>query len=220
MKICVIIPVYNECEAVGFVVESVLQKGLDVLVINDGSTDESGTVALEHGAQVITNPSKTGKGASLRRGFQKALEEGYDGVITMDGDGQHDAQDLEKILVKAQANPHSIINGTRMTDPRGMPLVRFLTNKVMSWMISWVCRQKISDTQCGFRYIDAGILRAITLSSQSYEIETETLIKASRAGFPIYSVPVRTIYSSEKSKVHPVKDTIRFLRYFFKELCR
>jgi len=218
MKICVIIPVYNECEAVGFVVKSVLQKGLDVLVINDGSTDESGTVALEHGARVITNPAKTGKGASLRRGFQKVLEEDYDGVITMDGDGQHDAQDLDKILHKAQACPHSIVNGTRMTDPHGMPLVRFLTNKVMSWMISLVCRQKISDTQCGFRYIDTGILQTITLASESYEIETETLIKASRAGFPVYCVPVRTIYSSEKSKVHPVKDTIRFLKYFLKEL--
>ena len=220
MKICVIIPVYNECETIGFVVESVLHKGLDVFVINDGSTDQSGVVAKEHGARVLNNDRKTGKGASLRRGFQQVLEHGYEGVITMDGDGQHDAQDLTKILHKAQAQPLSIVNGTRMANPQGMPLIRFLTNKVMSWMISTVCRQKISDTQCGFRYIHADILRKISLESNSYEIETESLIKASRAGFPVYSVPVRTIYSKEKSKVDPVKDTIRFFRYFIKELRR
>ena len=218
MKICVVIPIYNECETVGFVVESVQNKGLDVIVVNDCSTDESGVIARERGAMIIENECRGGKGASLRRGFQKALEQGYDAVIAMDGDGQHDAEDIVKIVRKAEVCPVSVVNGTRMANVQGMPFIRLVTNKVMSWMISCVCHQKISDTQCGFRYVHADILRRISLASTGYEIETEILIKSSRQGFPIYSVPIRTIYSNEKSKVHPVKDTIRFIKYFIKEL--
>lgn len=218
MKLCVVIPIYNECETIGFVVDSIRRKDLDVLVVNDGSSDESGCIAEDQGAVVINNDGKTGKGASLRRGFRYALEHGYDGVIAMDGDGQHDAEDIDKIIRMAEANSQAIINGTRMSNSKGMPLIRFLTNKVMSWMISCACRQRISDTQCGFRYISAKILRSISLESTGYEIETEVLIKSCRAGFSVYSVPIRTIYSSEKSKVHPIKDTVRFIKYFINEL--
>jgi glycosyltransferase involved in cell wall biosynthesis len=218
MKLCVVIPIYNECETIGMVVDSVRLKGIDVVVINDGSTDASGEVAQEHGATVIHNPVKSGKGSSLRRGFQYILEKGYDGVIAMDGDGQHDADDIEKFFRLAETYPCSIVNGSRMADVKGMPFIRLVTNKFMSWMISRVCRQRIPDTQCGYRYISAEILRAISLKAAEYEIETEVLIKASRAGFSIYSVPVRTIYSNEKSNIHPVKDTFRFFRYFLNEL--
>jgi len=220
MKICVVIPVYNEGEAVGFVVDSARRKGLDVLVVNDGSTDSSGATARDHGARVLDNPVKTGKGASLRRGFEEALARGYDGVVAMDGDGQHDAEDLDKILRTAREHPASVVTGSRMSSVKEMPFIRLVTNKVMSWMISCLCRCRIADTQCGYRYIGADVLRAVSLESSGYEIESEVLIKACRAGFPVYSVAVRTIYSSEKSKIRPVKDTGRFLTYFFKAIRR
>lgn len=218
MKICIVVPIYNECETVGFVVDSIRRKGFDVIVVNDGSTDESGVIAEERGAVVLNNLNKTGKGASLVRGFKRALESGYDGVIAMDGDGQHDAEDLEKIICLAEAHPRSIVTGTRMANAKEMPIIRFLTNKFMSWLISLACGQKISDTQCGFRYISADILRHIEFVSTGYEIETEVLMKACRAKYSIYSVPVRTIYSNEKSKIRPVRDTFRFFKLFFKEL--
>lgn len=218
MKICVVIPIYNECETIGFVVDSVLRKGFDAIVVNDGSTDASEVIAQERGAKVISNEHKTGKGASLRRGFEQALEDGYDAVIAMDGDGQHDAEDLCKFTRMAESNPQTVINGTRMANTKGMPLIRLITNKLMSWMISLVCRQKIPDTQCGFRYIHTDILRKISLHSTAYEIETEMLIQSASKGYPIYSVPIRTIYSKEKSKVRPVQDAIRFIKYFSHEL--
>jgi glycosyltransferase involved in cell wall biosynthesis len=218
MRICVVIPVYNEGEAVGFVVDGVRRKGFDVVVVNDGSTDSSGIVAQEHGAIVLHNSVKTGKGSSLRRGFDYALKHNYDGAVAMDGDGQHDAEDLDKIIRLAHEHPVSVVTGSRMSNVKAMPRIRLMTNKVMSWMISRVCGCRIFDTQCGFRYISAEILRHIVLESSGYEIESEVLIKSCRAGYPVYSVNVCTIYSSEKSKIHPVKDTWRFLRYFLKEI--
>lgn len=218
MRLCVVVPVYNESETIGVVVDSIRRKDLDIVVVNDGSTDESGRIAEQHGAVVIHHDTKHGKGFSLRRGFQYALEHGYDGVIAMDGDGQHEAEDIEKIIRLAHEHPFSIVNGCRMTDPKGMPLVRRLTNQVMSAMISCVCRQKIADTQCGYRYISANILRGLSFESCGYEIETEVLIKACRAGYPVFSIPIHTIYSGEKSKICPIKDTARFLKYFLKAI--
>lgn len=220
MKCCVVIPIYNECETIGFIVDSLRRKGFDVYVVNDGSTDESEIIAQDRGAVVISSEHKTGKGASLVRGFDHVRDLGYDGVIAMDGDGQHDIEDIDKILRLAESQPRAIVNGTRMFNAKGMPFVRFMTNKFMSWLISWACGQKISDTQCGFRYISMEILRNIDLCSTGYEIETELLMKACRKQYPVLSVPVRTIYSSEKSKVRPVRDTIRFFRFFFQEVFR
>jgi len=218
MNLCVIIPIYNECEAIGMVVDSIRRKVIDVIVVNDGSTDASGIIAQEHGAIVLNNNAKSGKGSSLRRGFQYALEQGYDGVIAMDGDGQHDADDLGKIVRMAEAHPVSIVAGSRMSNVKEMPLIRITTNKVMSWAISCVCHQKIPDTQCGYRYISGEILKKISLGCTDYEIETEVLIKSCRAGYLVYSVPIHTIYSNEKSKIRPWRDTMRFLKYFLKEL--
>ncbi len=217
MNIGIVIPVHNEHEAVGDVIDRIRRKGFDVVVINDGSTDRSGEIAEQHGAVVITNAMKMGKGASLRRGFAYILEQKYDGIVTVDGDGQHDADDLDAIVQMAETYPQSVIVGSRMSCVHDMPIIRLMTNKIMSWMISGLCGQNILDTQCGYRYIGTEILHSILLESTGYEIETEVLVKACRAGYPVYSVPVRTIYSCEKSKIHPLRDTWRFLKYFLKE---
>ncbi len=91
------------------------------------------------------------------------------------------------------------------------------TADIMSSIISFFCRQEILDTQCGFRFISTSVLRAVDLSSSDYEIESEVLMKAAKKKFPIFSVPVKTIYSTERSKINPARDTIRFFRYIFRE---
>ncbi len=218
MNICVIIPVHNEANTIGSLVESLKQKNLDTVVIDDGSCDLSGMIARQKGADVIFHEGKKGKGSSLKEGFQYALEKNYEAVIAMDGDGQHDPGDIEQFLNLAQQFPVSVINGSRMRDHQKMPWVRYLTNKFMSLLISLSCRQSIPDTQCGFRYISCGILKEIQLTSNEFEIETEILMKAAKKGFRIYSVPIKTIYRNEKSKIAPFKDTLRFFGYFFREL--
>ena len=220
MKICIIIPMLNEARTIGQLVQAVRAKGLDVVVIDDGSTDGGGAIAQAKGAVVITHEQRKGKGASLQDGFNYAVTHQYEGVVTMDGDGQHAVEDLDGFLNKARQFPQDIISGTRMNNCENMPWLRRRTNQFMSWLISVVCKQNIPDTQCGYRYISCKVLKEIRLVCKDFEIESEVLIQASRKGFKVYAVPVKTIYSGEVSKINPVRDTIRFFVYISKEFFR
>lgn len=218
MKICIVVPAHNESKEIDRVLDAIKGQGLDVVVIDDGSTDDCGTIARQRGVVVLRNETRQGKGVSLQRGFDYALKKGYDGVITMDGDGQHDPQDLPLFLKKAGQERACVIVGTRMQNTQGMPWVRNMTNRVMSAFISRICKQDVPDTQCGYRYISCEILRQIQIMSNDFEIETEILIKASKKGYRIYSVPIKTIYRNEESKIRPLKDTVRFFAYITREM--
>lgn len=218
MKVCIVIPVYNESQNLGSLLVKLKGQKPDVLVVDDGSSDGCSDIAKKYTGTVIRNDAQQGKGYSLKVGFNYALQKGYDGVLTMDGDGQHEPDDIPKFLKEAARLKSCIVNGNRMESAKNMPFIRLLTNRFMSFMISSVCRQKIPDTQCGYRYISADVLQALVFESNGFEIETEILIKASKKGFTIVSVPIRTIYQGEVSHIHPIRDTIRFFSYFFKEI--
>jgi hypothetical protein len=136
----------------------------------------------------------------------------------MDADGQHLASDIPYFLRLAGSSDGGIFIGNRMNKPRTMPSVRLLTNKVMSWLISKVARQRIPDTQCGFRLIKKEVLEKVKLNTAKFETESELLVKAARAGFKIESVPIKAIYAGEKSQINPFVDTLRFIRFMFKEV--
>ncbi len=218
MKICVLIPAHNEQKEISRLVEQVRAKALDVIVVDDGSVDQTALLAQNAGAYVLSNQQRQGKGFSLKRGFAYLLEQGYQGVVAMDADGQHDPADLDGFLAAAKDKTMCVVNGTRMKNAAGMPLVRRITNRLMSAMISGICRRSIEDTQCGYRYISADVLRKISLVSNDFEIETEVLIKSCRAGAEIISVPIQTIYRDEKSKINPIKDTVRFFSFLWRDL--
>ncbi len=217
-KICILIPAHNEARAIAGVVKAARVKGLDVIVVDDGSSDDSARLAREAGAEVLVNFKNQGKGFSLQRGFDHIISRDYDALITMDADGQHAVEDLDSFVDLFNARHPDIICGNRMTDHKGMPFVRFITNKVMSGLISLVCRQTIHDTQCGYRLISCHVLRNVLLSSSAFEIESEVLIKASKKKYRIASVPVRTIYGDEVSKINPFFDTARFIIYIVREM--
>ncbi|MDD3374749.1 MAG: glycosyltransferase family 2 protein [Candidatus Omnitrophica bacterium] len=218
MRICVVIPVHDEAATIGNLVQEIRCKSLDVVVIDDGSADDSGKIAEEKGAVIIHHCEKLGKGVSLRDGFAYAVDNGYDGVVAMDGDGQHAVCEIDSFIQIAKQHSESIVSGSRMKNCDNMPLIRRLTNQAMSSLISAICRQKVPDSQCGFRYISTKILKVIKLSSSDFEIETEVLIKASRKGFKIYSIPVQSIYRNELSKINPFIDTIRFFIFIIKQV--
>jgi glycosyltransferase involved in cell wall biosynthesis len=212
MKLCVLIPAYNEAGHIGTLVGSIRQRNLDVVVVDDGSGDGTARAAQEAGADVLRHDRNLGKGAALATGFSHCLAHGYDAVMTVDGDGQHHPEDIQQFISRAERDG-DIIVGDRLHSPHAMPLVRLLTNRCMSWIISGVAGQRIPDTQCGFRLIKRRVLETIALSTSKYEIESEILIKAARSGFTIVSVPVKSIYRDEKSHINPFVDTIRFIRY-------
>lgn len=217
MKICIVIPVYNEEKNIGALVEALKGRHLDVVVVNDGSSDQSAAMARNKGAIVINHEKRSGKGLALRHGFEYILQNHYDGAITMDGDGQHDVEDIDGFIAKAQDNNDCVITGSRMANPKGMPFIRLIVNKAMSAMISAVCGQRISDTQCGYRYIGSRVLKNIHLSCSDFEIESEVLIQASKNGFKITCIPIKTIYRDENSKINPLIDTFRFFVYITRE---
>jgi glycosyltransferase involved in cell wall biosynthesis len=218
MKSCILIPTYNEAKEIGRLIQEIRLQGLDVLVVDDGSTDTTFQIAVKNGAIAIKNEKNEGKGASLNKGFKLALSRGYDVVITMDGDGQHLPQDIPAFLRMARDSSSPVFVGNRMNSTMNMPWVRILTNKFMSWFVSRLAGQRIPDSQCGFRLLKKEALQKLNLMTSKFEIESEMLIQAGRLGFKIESVPVTTVYSDEKSRINPFVDTLRFIRFVIKEL--
>lgn len=212
MKLCVLIPSYNESKTIAQVVQGLLKLGLVVYVVDDGSSDGTAEAARREGAIVVTHETNKGKGASLREGFGHILKKHFDAVLVMDADGQHDIGDVDSFVKAAQGAGADIVIGNRMSDTSTMPYIRILTNRFMSGLLSWMCKQYVPDSQCGFRLIKRQVLERVKLESSKYEIESELIIKAARAGFNIKSVPIKTVYQGENSRINPILDTLRFVR--------
>ncbi len=217
MRACVIIPTFNESKAIAGLIGSIRQLGLELIIIDDGSGDDTAKIAQASGATVLRNEFNLGKGASLIKGYNYAIAQEFDAVISMDGDGQHSCDDIKAFIRKAQDSQSAVIVGNRMGRTKNMPLVRFLTNSFVSKLISIIIKQNVPDTQCGFRLLKKEVLVKLNLSASKYEIDSEVLIKAARLGFKIESIPIQTIYSGQKSQINPFVDTLRFLRFIIRE---
>ncbi len=215
-NLSVLIPSYNEARTIGHIVAELILKGFIVYVVDDGSSDDTARLAHAEGAVVVKHRKNMGKGASLREGFRHIVKKGFDAVIIMDGDGQHLASDIGNFMEKMDATGADIVIGNRMLDVSSMPKERKYTNRFMSCLISLISGQRVPDSQCGYRLVKTDLLKKVTLEASNYEIETEMIIRASRAGFRIESVPIKTIYKGEKSRVNPVVDTLRFIAFVIK----
>lgn len=209
--VAAIIPAYCEEKHVGEVVTRTLKQLDHVLVVDDGSADRTATVARDAGAEVVVHERNRGKGESIMTGLRYWLDRGLHHVVLLDADGQHLPEEIARFLAAAQGGAQLLV-GTRMNDVREMPLVRRFVNRWMSQQISAVCRQDIPDTQCGFRMLSAAVIPHLLDGAARFDYETEMLIIASRNGFKIGAVPISTVYSDEVSSIHPVRDTIRFLK--------
>lgn len=220
MRACIIIPAYNEARHISDLIKEVKIYALEVIVIDDGSKDDTSGIARKAGARVIKNEVNQGKGASLKKGFSDALQGGFDAVITMDGDGQHLPEEIPHFLEAAQSSSAGIFVGNRMRNSKSMPLERLLTNKFMSWLVSVIIGQHIPDSQCGYRLLKRELLEKLVLKTSNYEIESEMLIQAARLGFKIEPVRIRTVYTGTKSQINPLLDAFRFIRFILKTMTR
>ena len=212
MKTLALIPCYNEENGVADVVRRCLTYTDGALVVDDGSSDETASRAREAGAVVIQHPKNLGKGVALNAGYDYAVREGYDAVITLDGDGQHDPAEIPKFLQAAADPDVHIVLGCRMHDVEDMPRIRRCSNRTTSRFVSWLSGQDIRDSQTGYRLIKCEVLKRVRCVTRNYDAEPEILIKAGRKGFHIAEVPVATIYHGGKSSINPVVDTYRFIR--------
>jgi len=218
VKTCVLIPSYNEERKIGGIIGTLIRMGFTVYVVDDGSTDDTAAIAARAGAVVVKHKHNLGKGASIREGFGHILKRGFESVLVMDGDSQHDTADIDNFIKELDRSGADMVIGNRMRDTSKMPAARIYTNIFMSWLISMIVGQKIPDSQCGFRLIKADVLKKVRLKAHNYEIESELIVKAARSGFRIASVPIRTVYDDETSKISPFMDTLRFIGFLIKTL--
>ena len=206
-----IIPVFNCGESTVLLVNEIKKKHpyLPILIINDGSTDNSKFCLSSLDLTIITYSENQGKGAALQSGFNYAIQNGFEFVITMDGDGQHASADLTGFL-EADGD---ICIGKREFKPGVMPLARIFSNSVSSALLSLACKKKIGDAQCGYRKIKLSFMADFIGSLKGFQFETELIIHIAKIkNGKVVNVPVQTIYGKEKSNINHVRDTIEFIR--------
>jgi glycosyltransferase involved in cell wall biosynthesis len=212
-EICIVIPAYDAAKTVGEVVSGALRHVSKVIVADDGSSDTTAAVASASGAEVITIDKNKGKGNALKLLFQKAFEEGYEVVISMDADGQHDPKEIPKFLASHKMHPDDIIVGSRMKEKEKIPRARYNSMHIARFYISLFANQFIEDTQSGFRLYPMKVVRRIRLMTERYVTESELLMKAGDMGVTIRFIGIRTIYGENGSHFRPIMDITLITAY-------
>lgn len=209
-SIIAVIPAHDEAPRIGAVVEGALSH-LPVLVVDDGSGDETASVAAAAGAEVVAQSPNQGKGAALRTAFRRALAKGCDAVVTLDGDGQHDPSEIPAFLAARGSTGAELIVGYR--DFRRMPPTRRVANSLGGIAFSRAVGRPIADNQSGFRLVDRRLMEALLESREpGFEFEIEMIAAAIRLGLTIEWIPIRTIYAGESSHIRPVDHLRHFIR--------
>ncbi|MGA3080917.1 MAG: glycosyltransferase family 2 protein [Terracidiphilus sp.] len=211
MRVCALIPAFNEASHIANVVAGTREHVEAVIVIDDGSSDGTADAARSAGAYCMGSPVNRGKAAALRSGFIHASAQNFTHAITLDGDGQHLPQDIPALLRVAQETNADLVIGARSFDRALMPRARYYSNTIGSRWASALVGREIKDSQSGFRLFRLETLNRANLRSQRYEFEMEALIKLGRAGCIIAHAPIHMVYDNgqSRSKMKPVRDTVR-----------
>lgn len=186
----------------------------EVLVVDDGSTDQTAAVARSAGATVLQHGRNLGKGAALRTGLAEAHGRGFGWAVTLDGDGQHAPEDLPALLQCAAETGALLIVGNRMPDAQAIPWLRRQVNRWMSRQLSRRAGRPLPDTQCGFRLLHLETWARLPLHTEHFEVESETLMAFLAAQCPVAFVPIQVIGRGSSSRIHPVADAWRWWRWW------
>ena len=211
MELKAIIPAFQTAATVAEVVHGTRRVLSDILVIDDGSTDDTARVAREAGADVLRFATNRGKGIALRAGFSRALQNGCRAVVTLDADGQHDPAEIPKILDRWHETHAALVIGSRDHLEHEMTPPRRFGNRFARRAISFFAGLPVPDAQSGFRLYEAELLRSIPLRGVRYELEAEVIVRAARRGFRVESTPIRLarIDGTPTSHYRPWMDTCR-----------
>lgn len=209
--IVALIPGYNEGPRIAEVVRGAAAH-LPVVVVDDGSADDTSAVARAAGATVIEQRPNQGKGAALRAGFRRALADGAEAVLTLDADGQHDPAEIPSFIAAWAADPRpDLVIGYR--NFRAMPPVRRLSNVLGGRAFSWAVGRPIPDNQSGYRLVSRRVMEATLASDErGFEFEVEVITTCLRMGGTIAWVPIRTIYAGQPSHIRPLDHLRQFIR--------
>lgn len=208
-KILAVIPAFNESERIREVIIGT-REYLPVLVVDDGSSDRTSDVARENGAQVLRQEPNQGKGAALIRGFRFALDNGYEAVVTLDADGQHDPAEIPLFIAEFVKGADLVI-GQR--DFRKMPFPRNFSNTIGTWSFSRALGQHCPDNQSGYRLHSKRMVEESLVSTEAnFEFEVEMIVRCVISGLKLSWVPIKTIYGEEKSHIKPIRHILHFYR--------
>lgn len=210
--IAILIPAYNESATIAAITNRCLSYLPHVIVLNDGSLDDTVEQVATTSAVVFSSQTNRGKGATLLKGFELAVERNYRGVITLDADGQHDPDDLPHFLALIQRYSHDIIIGARHKNRASAPRLRLFANKLADFFISCAARKRVRDTQSGYRYYPVSFLKKyISHSSitKRFGFEADILIAAMQAKLSVHYVDIASCYpvGARASHYRVSKDT-------------
>jgi glycosyltransferase involved in cell wall biosynthesis len=212
----IVIPVFNEAATITDLVSRARRYGA-VIVVDDGSSDDSGAAAAAAGADVLRLPRQRGKGEALRRGFDAALARGAERVVTLDGDGQHDPDEIPRLLEAAAEHPSALVIGGRLgagpvEDPaepgyRVIPRDRLNAMRVAGFFIDWLSGHALRDTQSGFRVYPLPLLTATPSRRGGFVLETEMILRAAALGLPLVETPITALHhAGRRSRFRPLRD--------------
>lgn len=209
MKVMAVIPAYNEAPFIAEVVRGASAHVAGVVVVDDGSTDETAEVARAAGAHVLTLPANRGKGSAVRAGLEYLAATDATHALLMDGDMQHRPDEIPRLVETAQRSGAALVVGARVFRREAMPASRYWANVIGSRALSTLMGVRLADTQSGFRLLSLDAVRQLDLTGRGYEIETEMIVKLARRGARVVGVPVSAVYNESRSKLRPVRDTTR-----------
>lgn len=217
----VVIPAFNASRTLPRLLDALITNVSrdDILVVNDGSNDDTAASARDHGVRCLSLERNGGKGFALSAAFRLVRsEKDIDSVITMDADLQHSPSDVPAFIRCRRETRANLVLGRRKVMGTAMPFTRRISNIVTSFLVSSRTGWGIRDSQCGFRLIGREVLDKVSMESDGYEAETEFLLKACRAGFTVASVPIQTVYDEEESHMTHWETTRRFVNILMKEI--
>lgn len=222
-RCAVVIPALNEERAIRKVAQDALEYCSPVIIVDDGSSDGTSAAIADLPVELIRHERPMGKAVALRDGFRRALDLGCTGVLTMDGDGQHAAADLPRLLAAAARYPNHIVIGARLLDRDSQPGRNRFGNQQADFWVSWACGQRIVDSQSGQRYYpEAALKLALAMPQQGFVFESAILIEAARIGIQTLSVPIAASYDEDRRASHfrPFRDVTSITRMIAWRLLR
>ncbi|MGY0505774.1 glycosyltransferase family 2 protein [Luteimonas sp. e5] len=222
----IVIPALNERLRIREVVEGALAVVDCVIVVDDGSDDGTSDCLRDLPLTLLRHERRMGKGASLRDGFAEALRQGKAAVVTMDGDGQHVASDVPRLIAAANRHPRCVINGARIRRRQQQPFYRRIGNDFGDWGISWGCGFRIRDTQSGQRLYPAAACALGDIPGEDFVYEAQMLISCARQlGMRVVSVPIEARYKSvhsgeefRRSHFRPLRDLWRITSHVVRQV--
>ena len=216
-EVSIIIPAYREEKSIAIVVEKIRQvmdglgRHYEIIVVDDGSDDETAKKAKETGARIISHPYNIGNGAAVKTGIREAHGET---LVTIDGDGQHAPEDIPHLLEKL--GTYDMVVGAR-TDKSETSFNRTIANRIYNWFATYVCKRKIEDLTSGFRAVKAEIARQfVSLLPNTFSYPTTITMAVIRSGYSLTYIPIKTSRRVGKSKIRPLKDGPRFFLIILK----